>query len=134
MSYFQVIQGNFFKLKNGSQTVFPYLSIISNLHLFLLIFFSRYTGLSFPLMSFEFYPNLSTDLSRLLDSADDYNVRMLIGVDGSARTFNAHSVILRARSAYFHAALSKDWAKTEEGSIIFKKDNISPKIFEVILR
>ncbi|CAG8577669.1 4459_t:CDS:2 [Paraglomus occultum] len=85
-------------------------------------------------MSFQFYSNLSTDLSRLLDSADDYNVRMLIGVDGNARTFNAHSVILRARSAYFHAALSKDWAKTEEGSIIFKKENISPKIFQVILR
>ena len=50
------------------------------------------------------------------------------------KTFKAHSNILKMRSSYFKAALSNNWIKrSDDGIILFEKENISPKIFEVLL-
>ena len=43
-------------------------------------------------------------------------------------------IILSARSDYFKAALSSRWAKRENGIIIFDKPNISPPVFEILLK
>ncbi|CAG8698295.1 4803_t:CDS:2, partial [Ambispora gerdemannii] len=48
--------------------------------------------------------------------------------------FQAHSFMLRARSPYFRRTLSKDWARKEAETLVFKKTNISPEIFELILK
>lgn len=49
--------------------------------------------------------------------------------------FYVHSLLLSARSPYFRAALSNEWAKKDEkGIIVLKKPNISPKVFKVILK
>ncbi|CAI2170266.1 20203_t:CDS:2 [Funneliformis geosporum] len=80
----------------------------------------------------EFYKNLSIDFSALLDHSDDYNVVIRVGEEEKA--FQAHSVILRARSPYFKTALSSDWARKEGGSIVFTKPNVTPTVFEIILR
>ncbi|CAG8677266.1 10750_t:CDS:2, partial [Scutellospora calospora] len=45
-----------------------------------------------------------------------------------------HSCVLRARSTYFHSALSSDWVKTDGNFIVFEKSNISPEVFQMILR
>ncbi|PKC11185.1 hypothetical protein RhiirA5_354618, partial [Rhizophagus irregularis] len=81
-----------------------------------------------------FYNSLSIDFNKLLITCDDYNVIIKVGNKDDYMKFQAHSCILRARSPYFHSALSTGWVKrNEEGMILFEKSNIEPKIFECIL-
>ncbi|POG63230.1 hypothetical protein GLOIN_2v1784315 [Rhizophagus irregularis DAOM 181602=DAOM 197198] len=82
----------------------------------------------------EFFTSLSKDFSVLLDHSDDYNVIIRVGDEKNEKTFQAHSVILRARSPYFKRALSNDWARKEDGSTVFTKPNVSPAVFEIILK
>ena len=77
---------------------------------------------------------LLRDISRLLTEADDYNVYVTIGEEPNVEVFQAHSVILRARSPYFHAALSTNWAQKAGYKFNFKKPNIGPNIFRKILQ
>ena len=73
----------------------------------------------------EFYKSLSIDFNKLLTTCDDYNVIIEVGNNDDHMKFQAHSCILRARSPYFHSALSNGWVKRNEGGIIlFKKSNI----------
>ncbi|CAG8585491.1 732_t:CDS:2 [Ambispora leptoticha] len=85
-------------------------------------------------MHHTFLTNLSRDLSKLLADADDYNIIIYVGEDSSAKQFKAHTNLLRARSPYFRTALSSDWVVKEDGIIVFKKPNISPVVFEIILK
>ncbi|KAG9296742.1 hypothetical protein G9A89_001374 [Geosiphon pyriformis] len=80
-----------------------------------------------------FLHSLSHDFSRLLSDADDHNVKIKVGEEPNTQIFWAHSVVLRARSKYFRAALSKDWGRFEGDKLILIKSNISPKIFQVAL-
>src|SRR4051812_17675859 len=73
------------------------------------------------------------DISQLHSNADDYDVSITVGESDNLETFKAHSVILRARSSYFRAALFKDWIKKENNIIIYKKPNIKPKVFKILL-
>ncbi|CAB4405367.1 unnamed protein product [Rhizophagus irregularis] len=79
----------------------------------------------------QYLSTLSFDLINLLEKADDHNVLIEVG---QGKTFRAHSSILRARSEYFHTALSNDWLRKEGDMIIFKKPNISYNAFNIILR
>lgn len=85
-------------------------------------------------MSSEFFGGLSRDLGQLLDDSDDYNVIIKVGENSNEKTFHAHSVILRARSPYFRTALANKWAKKEGDSTVFTKPNVSPVVFELILK
>ena len=85
-------------------------------------------------MTFEFYSGLSQNFSQLLDDADDYNVIIKVGEDSNIKEFRAHSCILRTRSPYFKRALSQDWVIKENNMFHFSKPNISPIIFEMIIR
>ncbi|CAG8650019.1 11983_t:CDS:2 [Dentiscutata erythropus] len=88
---------------------------------------------------------LLDDISRLYIDADDYNVIITAGQGDDAKVFKAHTVILRSRSSYFRVALSPNWAKkipsqynhefnTQCDALYFSKPNISPKVFEIILK
>ncbi|GBB90137.1 hypothetical protein RclHR1_00170041 [Rhizophagus clarus] len=77
---------------------------------------------------------LLKDISRLYDNSDDYDVNITVGEGDNVETFKAHSVILRARSNYFRAALFKDWIKRKDNIIIFNKPNIKPKVFKILLK
>ncbi|PKC66716.1 BTB-domain-containing protein [Rhizophagus irregularis] len=85
-------------------------------------------------MTSFFYPNLSKDFSLILNDADDYNVIIKVGENENTKEFRAHSVILRARSPYFKSALSSNWITKKNDMIMFKKTNITPNIFNLILR
>ena len=74
------------------------------------------------------------DIRQLFQEADDYNVLIEVGQEPNIEIFKAHSVILRARSTYFRAALSTNWAKSNDGIIKMMKPNISPDVFRVILK
>ncbi|CAG8594108.1 7827_t:CDS:2 [Paraglomus occultum] len=82
----------------------------------------------------DFFNSLSQDFSNLLANADEYNVILEVGEAPTSKTFRAHSLVLRARSPYFHTALSSEWARKEGGSTVFKKPNVSPLVFEIILK
>src|SRR6266498_1001881 len=78
--------------------------------------------------------DLSYDIGQLFATGDNYDLVIQAGEGQNLKEFFAHSLILSARSTYFRAALSKEWAKKENGIIIFKKPNISPEIIELILK
>ena len=75
------------------------------------------------------------DLTNVMNESDYYDVEIKIGNgDDNVKIFKAHSHILKARSSYFRVALSDNWAKRSENEIIlFEKENLSSKIFEIIL-
>ena len=70
----------------------------------------------------------------LLKSPDNYDVKIRIGVEPNIKEFKVHSSILSSKSIYFEYAFSSRWARKEDGVIIFNKPNISPLVFEVLLK
>src|ERR1044072_147409 len=85
-------------------------------------------------MAENFLSDLSQDIGQLFSTGDNYDLIIQAGEGQNMKEFKVHSLILSARSTYFKTALSKDWAKKENGIIIFKKPNISPEIIELILK
>ena len=82
----------------------------------------------------KFHSNLSKDLSLVLNDADDFNVIIQVGENKNTKEFRAHSVILRARSPYFKSALSNEWITKKNNMIMFNKPNITPTVFDMILK
>ena len=85
-------------------------------------------------MSSKLLSVFSRDICNLLEDSEESNVTIHVGEQPDVRTFSAHSLILRARSSYFNTALSKQWVKQEGEKKILNQPNISPEIFEIILR
>src|SRR5205809_8033178 len=78
---------------------------------------------------------LLNDLTNVMNESDYYDVEIKIGNgDDDVKIFKAHSHILKARSSYFRVALSDNWVKrSENGMILIERENISPKVFKVLL-
>ena len=85
-------------------------------------------------MTSIFHSGLSKDFSLILNNADDCNVIIQVGENNNAKEFRAHSVILRARSPYFKSAFSADWITKKNNMIIFNKPNITPNVFDMVLK
>ncbi|CAG8658783.1 10670_t:CDS:2, partial [Racocetra persica] len=79
---------------------------------------------------------MAEDYKQLYESRDDYDVIIYAGEEPNSEEIHAHSLVLRTRSAYFRGALSSRWAikDKDNGCFIFKKPNISPSVFELILK
>ncbi|CAG8669485.1 28042_t:CDS:2 [Gigaspora margarita] len=82
----------------------------------------------------EYYNCLSRDILKLLEDPRDYDMIITVGEDPDIKTYFVHSNILRVRSDYFKTALSSGWVKKENETIQFTKPNISPAVFDIILR
>ncbi|GBB84420.1 hypothetical protein RclHR1_01100012 [Rhizophagus clarus] len=63
-----------------------------------------------------------------------YDVKIIVGEEPNIKEFKAHSIILSSRSIYFRNALSPRWANKEDGVIIYNKPNISPLVFEILIK
>lgn len=85
-------------------------------------------------MTSIFHSRLSKDFSSLLNDADDFDVIIQVGENDNINEFRAHSVILRARSAYFKSALSTEWVTKKDGMLHYNKPNITPIVFDIILK
>jgi hypothetical protein len=85
-------------------------------------------------MTTIFHSGLSKDLSLILNDADDFNVIIQVGENQNTKEFHAHSVILRARSPYFKCAFSSNWISKKNNMIIFNKPNVTPTVFDIILK
>jgi len=85
-------------------------------------------------MSFEYPQEISNDYEKLLKAEKGHDVIIYAGENENLKEIRAHSLILCIRSQYFYAAFNNDWVEKKDGIFIFKKPNISPELFKIILR
>jgi hypothetical protein len=85
-------------------------------------------------MSSKFFAELSSDYEKLFETEIGYDVMIYAGDDQNIKEIRAHSNILSIRSKYFRAAFSNEWAEKRDGKYVFRKPNISPQLFNIILR
>ena len=82
----------------------------------------------------KFWAELSNDYEKLFDTGIGYDVIIYAGDDQNVKEIRAHSSLLCVRSQYFRSAFSNEWAEKRDGKFIFNKPNISPQLFDIILR
>ncbi|GBB89314.1 hypothetical protein RclHR1_00160030 [Rhizophagus clarus] len=82
----------------------------------------------------KFWAELSSDYEKLFETELGYDVIIYSGEEPNVKEIHAHSNILCIRSKYFHTAFSNEWAEKKDGKFIFRKPNISPHLFNIILR
>jgi hypothetical protein len=85
-------------------------------------------------MSSKFWAGLSNDYEKILESGFGYDVIIYVGEEPNVKEFHLHSSILCYRSQYFYAAFSNEWAEKKDGKFILRKPNISPQLFNIIIR
>ena len=85
-------------------------------------------------MSSKFWADLSNDYEKLFETEIGYDVIIYAGEEPNVEEIHAHSNILCIRSQYFRTAFSNEWAEKKDGNFIFTKSNISPQLFNIILR
>ena len=81
-----------------------------------------------------FLPKLSQSLLEILDDNEYYDVTIEVGNDPYIKIFRAHMVILNYRSPYLRRILSTNKKKGDGTLAHIKLQNISPEIFQIILR
>ncbi|PKY33007.1 POZ domain-containing protein, partial [Rhizophagus irregularis] len=81
----------------------------------------------------KFLPKLSQNLLEILVDEEFYDVTIEVGNDPYVKIFRAHMVILNYRSSYLRKILSTNKKKNETLTHI-KLSNISPEIFQIILK
>ncbi len=85
-------------------------------------------------MAFEYSQEIINDYEKLFETDEGYDVIIYAGENEIVKEIHAHSLILCIRSQYFRTAFSNEWAEKKNGKFIFKKPNISPQFFKIILR
>lgn len=85
-------------------------------------------------MSHEYCQEVLNDFEKLLTTEIGYDVIIYAGENENMKEFHAHSSILCTRTQYFYTAFSNEWAEKKDEKFIFKKPNVSPELFKVILR
>ena len=79
-------------------------------------------------------PKLSQNLLEILNDEEYYNTTIEVGNDPYVKVFHAHMVILHYRSPYLRRILSTIKKKNDGTLSRIKLPNISPEIFQIILR
>ncbi|PKC62243.1 hypothetical protein RhiirA1_538639 [Rhizophagus irregularis] len=82
----------------------------------------------------KFLPKLSQNLLEILDDDEYYDITIEVGNDPYVRIFRAHMVILNYRSPYLRRILSTNERRNDETLTSIKLPNISPEIFQIILK
>ncbi|RGB35753.1 hypothetical protein C1646_667490 [Rhizophagus diaphanus] len=85
-------------------------------------------------MSSNFWAELSDDYEKLFETEVGYDVIIYAGEGPNIKEFHAHSNILCIRSEYFRSAFNNKWAEKKDGKFIYRKPNVSPHLFNIILR
>ena len=85
-------------------------------------------------MASKFWAELFSDYENLFEKEIGYDVIIYAGEEPNFKEIHVHSNILSIRSQYFCAAFSNEWAEKNDGKFIFKKPNIAPQLFNLILR
>jgi hypothetical protein len=85
-------------------------------------------------MSYKFGSEIINSLRKLLQTGANYDVIICVGMKPDYEEFCAHSVFLCCRSDYFNKILSDEDIEKRDGKYIIKKPNITPQVFEVIIK
>jgi hypothetical protein len=85
-------------------------------------------------MSSKFWTELSSDYEKLFETEIGYDVIIYAGEEPNVKEIHAHSNILCIRSKYFYSVFSNESAEKQDGKFIFRKQNISPHLFDIIIR
>jgi hypothetical protein len=85
-------------------------------------------------MSTQFFSKLSQNYIELLEDDEYYDITIEVGEDPNVKIFRAHMNILCYRSAYLRRTLASK-KKNNDGALVhIKLPNISPEIFQNILK
>jgi hypothetical protein len=85
-------------------------------------------------MSTPFFSKLSQNFIELLEDDEYHDITIEVGGDSDIKFFRAHISILCYRSPYLRRALASD-KKNNDGVLAhIKLPNISPEIFQIILK
>ncbi|UZO17016.1 uncharacterized protein OCT59_008382 [Rhizophagus irregularis] len=79
-------------------------------------------------------PKLLQNLTEILNDEEYYDITIEVGNDPYIKIFRAHMVILYYRSPYLRRILSTNKKKNDGTLTHIKLPNISPEIFQIILR
>ncbi len=85
-------------------------------------------------MTSQFFSILSQNFIELLKDDEYYDVTIEVGKDPDVKIFRAHMNILCYRSPYLRRALSTNKSDGDNRLAHLKFPNVSPDIFEIILR
>ena len=85
-------------------------------------------------MSSQYWQEVINDYENLFENEKGYDVIIYAGENENMKEIHAYSLILSTRSQYFCVALSGENVEKKDGKIIFKRPNISPQIFKIVLR
>jgi hypothetical protein len=84
-------------------------------------------------MSLKNSQEVADDYEKLFEDEEEYDVIIYADEDKN-QEIHAHSFVLRTRSQYFRTEFSKKSVEKEKEKFIFKKPNISPQLFKMIIR
>ena len=82
----------------------------------------------------KFLPKLSQNLLEILNDEVYYDITIEVGNDPYVKVFRAHMVILYYRSPYFQKILSGNKKKNDGTLTNVKLPNVSPEIFQIVLK
>jgi hypothetical protein len=82
----------------------------------------------------EFLSKLSQNLLEILNDEEYYDMTIEVGNDPYVKIFRSHMVILYYRSSYLRRILSTNKKKNDGTLTHIKLPNVSPEIFQIILR
>jgi len=86
-------------------------------------------------MTSKLFQVVARNYEKYLTDPKFHDVVIKVGEESNIRVFHVHSQILAAQSPYFATALSSDWARRNENNMItFDKPNITPRVFELVLK
>src|SRR4051812_24024840 len=100
----------------------------------MIIVFAFFFNFKTSTMSSRFWSELSSDYEKLFELEIGYDVIIYSGEGLNVKEIHAHSNILSIRSQYFRTAFSSEWAEKKDGKFILNKPNISPHLFNIIIR
>ncbi|CAB4411624.1 unnamed protein product [Rhizophagus irregularis] len=83
---------------------------------------------------YKFMLKLSKNLLEVLNDDEYHDVTIEVGIDPYIKIFRAHTIILYYRSPHLKRILSTNKKKNDETLTQVKLPNISPEIFQIVLR
>ncbi len=85
-------------------------------------------------MSVKFFPKLSQNYIEILDDDEYYDITIEVGEDPNVKIFRAHMIILCYRSPFLRRTLASNKRNNDGVLTQIKLPNISPEIFQIILK
>ena len=82
----------------------------------------------------KFFPKLSQNYIEILKDDEYCDITIEVGKDSDVKTFHAHMIILCYRSPYLRRTLASNQRNDNGVLTRIKLPNISPEIFQIILK